>query len=401
MTQTTSSSNRYSGWLIAAAFIGPGTVTTASIAGAQFGFSVLWALIFSIGATLVLQEMAVRLGVVTKKGLADAVYDQFNSPLWRWVASALIISAIGIGNAAYEGGNLTGAALGLHQISAFPMSVWVVLLTVIAGILLWFGSYKSIEKVLLGLVAIMSVIFIATALIAKPDWSLLIKDALNPQLNTQTLTIILALIGTTVVPYNLFLHASIVSKYSGSTQSELKAQRHSSAFAICVGGLITLAILTTASAAFYQAGVPLNAGNIANQLQPLLGDWASKVFAVGLFAAGLTSAITAPLAAGYAVCGALKLPAEINSRAFRIVWLLVLLSGATVASIGFKPLSAMLFAQATNGLLLPFIACFLLFAMNSKARLGEHRNTLWMNLIGSAIVLFTIALGLRKVVTLF
>ena len=401
MNNTNHSSNRHSGWLIAAAFIGPGTVTTASLAGAQYGFSVLWALFFSIFATLVLQEMAVRLGVVSKKGLADAVHDQLKSPVWRWIASALIISAIGIGNAAYEGGNLTGAALGLHQITLLPMWLWVVSLTVIAALLLWFGSYKSIEKVLVSLVAIMSIIFIITAVIAKPDWAQLLNDAISPRLDATTLTIILALIGTTVVPYNLFLHASIVSQYKNDTDDELKAQRRSSLLAICVGGLITLAILTTASAAFYQAGVPLNAGNIANQLQPLLGDWASNVFALGLFAAGLTSAITAPLAAGYAVCGALNLPQDINSRAFRIVWGLVLVCGAIVASVGFKPLTAMLFAQATNGLLLPLVACFLLFAMNSKQRLGDYRNSLWMNLCGSAIVLFTIALGLRKIITLF
>ena len=397
----TQQSNRHSGWLIAAAFIGPGTVTTASIAGAQFGFSVLWALLFSIVATLMLQEMAVRLGVITKHGLANAIYSQFNSPLGRWIAAALIISAIGIGNAAYQGGNLTGAALGLHQITQLPMPVWVLSLAFIAGLLLWFGSYKHIEKTLLVLVATMSIIFLITAIVAKPDWAVLLSDALSPRFDATTLTIVLALIGTTVVPYNLFLHASIVSQYQTDADEELKSQRRSSMLAICVGGIITLAILTTASAAFYQAEVPLTAGNIANQLQPLLGDWASNVFALGLFAAGLTSAITAPLAAGYAVCGALNLSSDINSSPFRIVWLTVLLIGALAASVGLKPLVVMLFAQATNGLLLPFIAVFLLFAMNSKERLGDYRNSLLMNIAGGAIVLFTIALGFRKLITVF
>lgn len=401
MNNYSPSSKRHPGWLIAAAFIGPGTVTTASLAGAQFGYTVIWALAFSILATLILQEMAVRLGVISKMGLADAIHNQFNAPIWRWLASILIISAIGIGNAAYEGGNITGAALGLQQITALPLWIWVLSLTVIAGILLWFGSYKSIEKVLVSLVATMSIIFIVTALVAQPNWSGLFNDALAPRLDTETLTITLALIGTTVVPYNLFLHASIVSQHHNNSHDELKRQRRSSSLAIGVGGLITLAILTTASAAFYQTGIPLDTSNIASQLQPLLGDWASNVFALGLFAAGLTSAITAPLAASYAVCGALQLPAEMHSRAFRIVWIIVLLSGATVASVGFKPLTAMLFAQATNGLLLPLIACFLLFVMNRKQSLGDFTNSLWTNLCGGAIVLFTIALGLRKIITLF
>ena len=203
------------------------------------------------------------------------------------------------------------------------------------------------------------------------------------------------------MPYNLFLHASIVSQHNASPEQELHRQRRSSLLAISVGGMITLAILTTATAAFFQAGVPLNAGNIANQLQPLLGDSASNVFALGLFAAGLTSAITAPLAAAYAVCGALNWSTDIHSRAFRIVWATVLVVGALAASVGVKPLMVMLFAQATNGLVLPFVAIFLLFAMNSKIRLSDYRNNLWMNLAGGAIVLFSIALGLRKLITIF
>jgi NRAMP (natural resistance-associated macrophage protein)-like metal ion transporter len=373
-----SSSNRHTGWLIAAAFIGPGTVTTASIAGAQFGFTVLWALMFSVFATLVLQEMAVRLGIVTRNGLAEAIHSQFQTPIVRWLASALIIGAIGIGNAAYEGGNLTGAALGLSQITNLEISYWVLALALFAFTLLWFGSYKIIESVLLGLVAIMSLVFVLTAIVSEPNWALLFRDAISPRLDAQTLTVVLALIGTTVVPYNLFLHASIVSQYEGNTEAELDAQRRSSLMAICVGGLITLVILTTASAAFYQSGQSLDAGNIASQLEPLLGPWASNVFAIGLFAAGLTSAITAPLAAGYAVCGALGIAADMRSKAFRIIWIIVLVSGALVASIGLKPLVAVLFAQATNGLLLPFIACFLILAMNSQSRLNEHRNKPWM-----------------------
>ena len=183
----TSNSNRHAGWLIAAAFIGPGTVTTASIAGAQYGFSVLWALIFSIVATLVLQEMAVRLGVVTKQGLASAIHAQFTSPLGRWIAALLIISAIGVGNTAYQGGNLTGAALGLNQITALPIPFWIISLAMIAAGLLWFGSYKHIEKTLLALVATMSIIFLITVMVAKPDWSALLNQAISPRFDAAIL----------------------------------------------------------------------------------------------------------------------------------------------------------------------------------------------------------------------
>ena len=393
--------NQYAAWLIAAAFIGPGTVTTASIAGAQFGYHVIWALLFSVFATWVLQDMAVRLGVVTKQGLAEAIRTAFQSPILKALAIGLVIGAIGVGNAAYEGGNITGAALGLSQLTQAPMQLWVVILAVLAFGLLWFGKQALVEKVLVGLVGLMSVIFIITVLTAEPDWGAFMSAAIAPRFDSTTFTVVLALIGTTIVPYNLFLHASLVSKSGGELSTTLAAQRKTNTIAIVTGGIITLAILTTATAAFYQTGKPLDASNIAQQLTPLLGENASKFFAVGLFAAGLTSAITAPLAASYAVCGALQYSTDPKSKAFRLVWITVLVIGAIVASIGFKPLAAMLFAQATNGLLLPFIAIFLLVAMNNQERLGHYRNSVSMNAIGLAIVIIVSLLGLRKLVGVF
>ncbi|WP_100643839.1 Nramp family divalent metal transporter [Alteromonas facilis] len=400
-TSSSPPSNRYAAWLVAAAFIGPGTVTTASIAGAEFGFHVLWALLFSVFATLVLQDMTVRLGVVTRLGLADAIHAIFTQKAFRYVTCGLIIAAIGIGNAAYEGGNLTGAALGLSQLSNVELQTWVMILGVISAAILWFGHAGLIEKVLVALVGLMSVIFIITVVAAKPDWSALLAAAAAPRFDASTFTIVLALIGTTIVPYNLFLHASLVRQYDRPTDIELHAQRRTTLFAVLTGGVITLAIMTTATAAFYQTGKSLDAGNIASQLTPLLGEAAGSVFAVGLFAAGLTSAITAPLAAGYAVCGALKLSTERNSAAFRGVWLSVLCLGAITATFGIKPLVVMLFAQATNGLLLPFIAVFLLIVMNNKSHLGDYRNSIGMNILGAGIVCMTLFLGLRKLMGVF
>lgn len=393
--------NKYAAWLIAAAFIGPGTVTTASIAGAQFGYHVVWALLFSVFATWVLQDMAVRLGVVTKLGLAEAINASFRNRSLRILAVGLVVAAIGVGNAAYEGGNITGAALGLSQLTDAPMQIWVLALAALAFVLLWFGKQSLLESVLVGLVGLMSIIFIITVIVAKPDWSALFNAAIAPRFDAATFTVVLALIGTTIVPYNLFLHASLVSKSGGDVNATLASQRKGNTIAIITGGIITLAILTTATAAFYQAGKPLDASNIAQQLTPLLGESATNIFAVGLFAAGLTSAITAPLAASYAVCGALRYSTEPDSRVFRLVWITVLLIGVIVASVGFKPLAAMLFAQATNGLLLPFIAVFLLVAMNDKQRLGDYVNSRGMNLIGLAIVLIVSLLGLRKLIGVF
>lgn len=392
-----------SGFIIAAAFIGPGTITTASLAGANFGFHLVWALLFSIIATIVLQDMAARLGIATGQGLSSGMKDMIRHPWLRGLCIALIVSAIGIGNAAYESGNLTGAAIGLNAFYDLGTSGWALLLGALAALLLWTGQHQWIESVLVALVFIMAGVFFLTLLVASPDWGAMLAQFASPTLDVGAITTILALIGTTIVPYNLFLHASLVARNTRGQDkaSAIHACRKQSATAISMGGLITLVVVATAMTAFYQQAATLDAGNIGEQLKPVLGDWAQAFFALGLFSAGLTSAITAPLAAAFAVCGALSLSDDMKSPAFRLVWGLVIACGVAVASLNFKPLSAILFAQAANGLLLPIIAIFLLVVMNKSKALGEFKNGTWSNLLGIIVVSVVVGLGGYKLISLF
>lgn len=392
-----------SGYIIAAAFIGPGTVTTASLAGANFGFHLVWALLFSIFATIVLQDMAARLGVATGKGLAHAMKDMVTNPTLKVLLTTLIVAAIGIGNAAYESGNLTGAAIGLDAFIHIGTGSWALILGAIALLLLWTGSYQWIETVLVYLVFIMAGVFLLTLIVAKPDLAAMFSQALQPSLNVGAITTVLALIGTTIVPYNLFLHASLVAKATHGQDKEQAVTRcrHQSAKAISMGGLITLVVMATAMMAFFNQAATMDASNMGQQLQPVLGDKAQWFFALGLFAAGLTSAITAPLAAAYAVCGALGLSDDMKGRGFRTVWFSIICCGVIVATMGFKPLPAILFAQATNGLLLPIIAIFLLVVMNNKKALGKFVNSRYSNIGGTLVVATVIGLGGYKLVSLF
>lgn len=382
--------------LVTAAFIGPGTVTTATLAGANFGYTLLWALLFSVVATLTLQEMAARLGLVTGKGLAETLRASLPSPGSRWIGMGLIIAAIGVGNAAYQGGNLTGAALGLSQLTSQSLSLWVLILAVVSSALLWFGQYHVLEKALFALVAVMSVVFLVTMFLATPDWMAILRGLIVPGIPDGATLTVIALVGTTVVPYNLFLHASLVASQRSSALSipdQLSAQRKDSIMSIGIGGLITLAIISCAASAFFANQIAAEPGNLARQLAPLLGTYGEAFFALGLFSAGLTSAITAPLAAAYAVCGALGRQPDLIAPLFRGIWLTIMLIGAVFASLGFKPLTAILFAQAANGLLLPFVAVFLLWVMNQSSLLGEHRNGWRSNLLGFGIVAVVTALG--------
>ncbi|MBR9790562.1 MAG: divalent metal cation transporter [Gammaproteobacteria bacterium] len=375
-----------SGFIIAAAFIGPGTVSTASLAGANFGFHLVWALVFSVVATIILQDMAVRLGYATRSGMSEALRTQIANPFIRVLLSLLVVGAIGIGNAAYESGNLTGAAIGLNSIAGIGIPAWSCLLGGLAIVLLWSGHYKLIETVLVMLVAIMAMVFVVTFAVSEPDWGAMAGQLFAPVASMDSITTILALIGTTIVPYNLFLHASLVAQNEQDGSQPAGYYRRQSALAIGVGGLITLFIMATAMQAFYGQAEALNAGNLAKQLAPLLGDFAELFFALGMFAAGLTSAITAPLAAAYAVTGALNKPSDMRGKWFRAVWLSIILIGVGFTLSGTKPLMAIMFAQAANGLLLPVIALLLLFMMNRHSQLGRLKNHWSANVAGLAVV---------------
>ena len=388
------------GVLVTAAFIGPGTVTTASIAGAQFGFALLWALAFSVLATIVLQEMAARLALVTRQGLSQALRSAYRD---SWLGSAsviLVIAAVGIGNAAYQTGNITGAALGLQSISGIDLGWWALLVGALAGVLLATGAYALIEKLLIALVLLMSLVFLLTLAMVRPSIGAMLDGLLLPTLPAGSLLTVMALIGTTVVPYNLFLHASAVQEKWPPALSKLTALRESrldTCVAIGLGGLITLAIMSTSAAAFFGGDQAFSAATMSQQLEPLLGPAARYFFAAGLFAAGLSSAVTAPLAAAYAVCGVLGWPLDLRGGRFRAVWVAVLVCGTVFSAIGIKPLAAILFAQAANGFLLPFCAVFLLLIMNRRDMLGAYTNKTLANTLGVAVVLVTVALGIIKI----
>lgn len=383
------------GSLVVAAFIGPGTVTTCTLAGVQFGYGMLWALAFSIVATIVLQEMSARLGLVTGAGLGEAVRERWNG-LTRTLAVGLIVAAIGIGNAAFQTGNLLGSALGAAELLGGSPRLWAIATAGVAAALLWTGRYRAIERTLVALVALMAVAFVATAIASRPDPAALLAGFVPslPGRDQDALVVALGLIGTTVVPYNLFLHATAVSRRWDGPDA-LPAARRDLTIAILVGGVVSAAIVVTAAS----AGVATvsDAADMARQLRPLLGTWANVLFAGGLVAAGLTSSVTAPLAAAWAVGGALGWGTAPEDRRTRLVWAAVLAVGVAFASAGIRPVPAILFAQVANGILLPAIALFLLAAVNDIRRMGGWSNRQGANMLGAAVILTTLVLGTRAI----
>ena len=378
------------GTLIAAAFIGPGTVTLCTIAGAGFGFSLLWAMVLSIIATIILQEMAARIGIITQKGLTAVIKNEIPSPIIRKLALLLILSAVVVGNCAYEAGNISGASLGISAIMGDTYSSFFPF--IIGGLafsLLSIGSYKVLERSLIVLVLLMSISFILTAIITKPDLYLLLKGMLIPTFPDKSALIIIGLIGTTVVPYNLFLHASLV-KEKWKNPQDLAFARKDLSISIILGGIVSMAIMVSA-ATIAHSGVS-NVIELAKGLEPLYGKAAKYFLGVGLFAAGITSSITAPLAAAYVARNCFGWDESLKNIKFKLVWMFILIIGVIFSSLQFKPIEIITFAQIANGLLLPIVALFLLWVVNKTAVLGVYRNSLTQNIVSSIIIIITIAI---------
>nr|WP_241763429.1 divalent metal cation transporter [Pseudoalteromonas sp. TAE56] len=353
---------------------------------------------------MLLQSMAARLGVTTGQDLAQALRANIQTPLFKSLAIFLVISAIGVGSAAYEAGNLSGASMGLIEI--FPQinsQLWTPLIALLSAALLYSGKHKVVENALILLVILMSLVFISTLVMAAPSLADVFAGFI-PSMPEGSITTILALVGTTIVPYNLFLHSGVLAARHDSSsdmQKVIKQTNVDTGLSITLGGVITLAILSTASVAFYgtDAG-QISAANMAVQLEPLLGDAAHYFFAIGLFAAGLTSAITAPLAGAYAVCGMLGWSNDMGNLRFKGVAIIILLFGAAVASLGLDPVAVIIFAQAANGLLLPIVSTYLVWLVNQKGVMGNYTNSLALNLVTLPVLILIFGLSSYKLISL-
>ncbi|MEM9739781.1 MAG: Nramp family divalent metal transporter [Pseudomonadota bacterium] len=387
------------GVLVAAAFIGPGTVTACTLAGSNFGFALVWALVFATIATVVLQDMAARLGAGAQLGLGEALMQSMPIPAFKWVAGGLVFAALVIGNCAYEGGNLAGGALGADAIlsDASPgQAVLVVALTLVACGAVLVGRYAVLEALLVTLVLVMSAAFLLSAVLVRPDFAAFFRGLVPHIPDGGTLTAI-ALIGTTIVPYNLFLHAAASrQKWPGRDNTALA--RRDSAMSIGLGGLVSILILSTAASTLFGSELEVrNAADMALAIEPAFGQASRYLVGIGLLAAGLTSAITAPLATAYALGEIVGTQHDRQALLFRGTALFVVIIGAAISLSGIRPVSLILIAQFANGLLLPIVAVFLLIVMNRKDLLGVHSNSFAANLAGGAIVFITLGLGVRSI----
>ncbi len=378
------------GLLVSAAFIGPGTIVTASTAGADYGAALLWAVLFSVVATIILQEMAARIGIAGGQGLAESIRASAASPVLRRALILIIGVTILLGNAAFQAGNLLGATLGINIVTGLDQGVVLVLLGAFAGGLLLTGRYRTIQNVLVSLVVLMSALFCIVAVMTAPNLNELVGGALVPRVPTGSLLIVLALIGTTIVPYNLFLHASTALEQwpeAARNDANVREARLDTICSVTLGGLVTASVLVTAIP-LQGLGGEGSAATVGQQLEPLLGPAAPVLFAAGLFAAGLTSSITAPLSAAYAVSGAFGWPPDLRSARLRLLGGFVLVTGVLFGALfDGSPYRVIVLAQAVNALFLPVVVVLLLVIANRTEIMGRFCNSRLTNVLGVLVVL--------------
>jgi Mn2+/Fe2+ NRAMP family transporter len=308
-----------------------------------------------------------------------------------------VIAAIVVGNAAYEAGNITGASAGLPGWTLSAVNIWPLIIGLAAYFILNKQGSHFLEQTLGTLVVAMALVFVGTALYLQPSVLAIARGLFVPSIPENASLLVLGIIGTTVVPYNLYLHASVIKRHSKEGMT-LAGARRDILVSVVGGGVITLCIAVTAAVVMH--GAPIKTSSftqLAPTLAPVLGPASPLVLGIGFFAAGLSSAITAPLAAAYAVTEVLNLDAKKRDRAFKWTWRLVLAFGVIVASLSLRPIELIVFAQFTNGILLPITAAFIVWIANDQELLGKHRNTPVANAMGLFVLTVTCALGLRSV----
>ena len=391
------------GFIITSAFIGPGTITLCTLSGIDFGYSLIWCIVFSIIATSYLQDLSARIGVISRLGLGE-IFKSSSNGLVKNIFFVFVFMSLFIGNSAYESGNISGTVMGIEtftgsglvDLSGNQINLLSILVAIFLISIIIYGSYNLFEKALVGLVFVMSITFIVTAILSKPDLSEIFKG-LIPRINDGNFIYVIGLIGTTVVPYNLFLH-SYVARKKWKSEKEYKSSVIDTCLSIFIGGIISMAIIITSAGArgLLDGNQIKNAIDMGRQLSPFLGDFSRYFISIGLLSAGITSSITAPVATSYALSSIFNYNPEWKDKRFKLVSVVVILIGTVSSSISYNPIYIIKLAQFINGLFLPVIGISLLWAANQSAFLGKYVNSRSYNLIGILIIILSVFISLRS-----
>ncbi len=390
------------------AVVGPGFITanvdndaggiwTYSVAGAQFGYSLLWVMIPTTVALVVVQEMASRMGAATGKGLSDLIREEFGIRVTFLLMLALVVTNFGNVMAEFAG---VASSLQLFHV---PKYVSVPIAAAIVWLLVVQGTYSSVEKIFL-VASGFYVCYIVAGVLAQPDWrAAAFATVTRPQdvgiRNYGYLYMVIGLVGTTIAPWmQFYLQASVVEK--GVTMRQYRASRWDVIVGCFFAAIVAWFIIVACAATLHSVGRTeiRDAADAAQALRPLAGEYAYLLFAAGLFNASLFAASILPISTAYAVCEGLGLESGLDKKfheapAFYWLYTLIIVVGAGVLLVPRFPLEhIMVLSQVVNGIVLPFVLIFMLLLVNDRELMGPHVNSRAFNIIawltvGTMIVL--------------
>ncbi|MBI3752641.1 MAG: Nramp family divalent metal transporter [Deltaproteobacteria bacterium] len=381
--------------------IGPGIITanvdndaggiaTYSIAGAHFGYSLLWTLIPITLALIVVQEMSARMGAVTGKGLAELIRENYGVKATFWLMLFLFITDLGNTAAEFAGWAASNELFGVNKYISVPISALFVWLLVVKG------TYHVVEKVFLA-VCVVYFVYIPAAFLARPDWSQVAIQTIKPtfQFNNDYLVTLIGVVGTTIAPWmQFYLQSSIVEK--GIRKEDYWASRIDVIVGCFLTDIVAFFIIVACGATLFKAGIQItSAEEAAASLAPIAGKYASVLFAIGLANASLFAASILPLATAYYICEGMGWEAGVSKNfkdAPQFMWLYTILIsiGALIVLIPKAPLIAIMrVSQVVNGIMLPPVLIFMLFLINKKNLMGNYINTKTFNVIAwvTAVIL--------------
>lgn len=379
-----------------------GGITTYSLAGAQYGYQLLWTLIPAFLVLVVIQEMNARMGIVTGKGLADLIRENAGVKITFFIFLGLLIADIGNTTTEFAGVAGSMEVFGVSKYISVPISGVFVWLLVVKG------TYKGVEKIFL-IFSLFLLVYIVSAVLGKPHWGEITDSIIKPKIefNFAYIAIVIGIIGTTIAPWMQFYMQSAV------IEKKLKIEDYKyTLIDVVVGSVITVVvaffIIVACGATLHVNNIPINeAKDAAMSLKPLAGNLASSVFAFGLFIASIFSATILPLAASFYICEAFGFEAGVDkkwheAREFYILYTSILIVGMGIILIPNAPLILLtLWSQIANGLFLPVVLISMMLLVNNKDIMGKYVNGKMKNLIGWTTVLALVALSLTLLVFTF
>ena len=377
-----------------------GGITTYSLAGAQFGLSLLWILIPITIALIIIQEMCARMGVVSGKGLSDLIRERFGAKITVYLMIVLFLANLGNTISEFAGIAASLEIFGVSKYISVPIGAFFVWWLVVKG------NYKSVEKVFL-VACLFYISYIISGFMGKPDWGQIGKALITPTIRPDPafLTMAVAIVGTTIAPWmQFYLQSSVVDK-------GLKAENYAyTRIDIIVGSftvnIVAFFIIMLCAVTLFHQGIKIEtAKDAAQALAPLAGAYCTWLFAFGLLNASLFAASILPLSTAYTICEAFGWESSVNHKfteAPQFYWLysLMIFLGAAIILFPNMPLVAIMFySQVINGMLLPFILIFMLLLINDRRIMGDHVNGKLMNGVTWLTVGVLILLSLAIVVT--